>query len=260
MTHPPDGSAQPVLHSLDGLGRTLDRVAAGSPVPSAPAVKIVHLPDTVPPRPKRTTLADSRSPWWVDGPSAQPQAPAADEQPMVIGELVNDEWDDEESLDAVPLVEVSPAPRRSRMIDWRLVGCTMAAAVVVLGSMVYGAWATTSREVTVAKPKPFVALPMPARPQVNPADAKLAEMEKKYQEIVARLESQPKQEPMPEPKPEPKPEPVAVVQEPVKADTCYGTAIHFVGTPVEAAQDAAANKKLIMVMTISGNFEDSKFT
>lgn len=251
MTHPPDGSAQPVLHSLDELGRTLDRTAAGSQLPAAPAVKIVHLPDTVPPRPKRTTLANSKTPWWIDVELARPQVPVADAEPVVIGELVEDE----------PIVAEPPMPRRSRVIDWRLVGSTMAAAVVVLGGLVYGAWATTSGEVLTAKPQamPFAALPMPAKPQVNPADAKLAEIEKKYQQIVARLESQPKPEPMPEAKPEPvveaKPQAVEA-----KADTHYGTAINFVGTPVEAAQDAAATKKLMIVMTISGNFEESCFT
>ncbi len=257
MTHPPDGSAQPVLHSLDELGRTLDSTAAGSRVPPAPAVTIVHLPDKLPPRPKRTTLANSKVPWWIDGEPAKPQ-PAADEfdvEPVVIGELVIDgEFDDD------PIVSEPSMPRRSRGIDWRLVGSTVAAAAVVLGGMVYGAWATTSREVAVAKPTPLAALPVAPKPQVSQADAKLAEMERKYQEIVARLESQPKPEPKPEPMPEPVVEAKPQAVEAAKADTCYGTAINFVGTPVEAAQDAAANKKLMMVMTISGNFEESKFT
>jgi hypothetical protein len=255
MTHPPGGSAQPLLPSLDELGRTLDKTA-DSRLPSAPAVKIVHLPDVVPPRAKSKLVgpAESASPWWVDGETARPQTetpqpadPGIDVEPVVIGELV----------------EGPPTPRRSWPIDWRLVGSTVAAAVVVLGVMVYGAWATTGRTVA-AKPQPqLAALQAPARPQPAPADVKLADMEKKYQEIMTRLEAQAdaKPEPKPEPRPEPKPEPVSVVQEPAKpASTCYGTAVNFVGTPTEAATEAAANKKLMMVMTISGNFEESKFT
>src|SRR5262249_16742263 len=40
----------------------------------------------------------------------------------------------------------------------------------------------------------------------------------------------------------------------------YGTAVHFVNNPLEAADQAMSEKKLLLVLTISGNFEESKFT
>jgi hypothetical protein len=40
----------------------------------------------------------------------------------------------------------------------------------------------------------------------------------------------------------------------------YGTAVHFARDPAEAAKLAKADNKLMVVFTISGNFEDSKFT
>jgi type IV secretory pathway VirB10-like protein len=40
----------------------------------------------------------------------------------------------------------------------------------------------------------------------------------------------------------------------------YGTAVHFARDPAEAARLAKAADKLMVVFTISGNFEDSKFT
>jgi hypothetical protein len=40
----------------------------------------------------------------------------------------------------------------------------------------------------------------------------------------------------------------------------YGTAVHFARDPAEAAKLAKADDKLMVVFTISGNFEDSKFT
>ena len=40
----------------------------------------------------------------------------------------------------------------------------------------------------------------------------------------------------------------------------YGTAVNFVNNPLEAADQALSDKKLLLVLTISGNFEESKFT
>jgi hypothetical protein len=41
---------------------------------------------------------------------------------------------------------------------------------------------------------------------------------------------------------------------------CHGTAIEFVDTPVEAAKLAAKQKKLVLVLHVSGYFEDPRFT
>lgn len=41
---------------------------------------------------------------------------------------------------------------------------------------------------------------------------------------------------------------------------CHGTAIDFVETPVEAAKLAAKQKKLVLVVHVSGYFENPDFT
>ena len=41
---------------------------------------------------------------------------------------------------------------------------------------------------------------------------------------------------------------------------CHGTAVEFVDTPVEAAKLAAQQKKLVLVLHVSGHFEDPGFT
>jgi hypothetical protein len=41
---------------------------------------------------------------------------------------------------------------------------------------------------------------------------------------------------------------------------CHGTAVEFVSTPVEAAKLAAKEKKLVLVLHVSGHFEDPDFT
>ena len=47
-----------------------------------------------------------------------------------------------------------------------------------------------------------------------------------------------------------------------KAETCgdHGTAITFFSTPAEAAAQAKKDQKLVMVLHISGHFENPEFT
>ncbi len=40
----------------------------------------------------------------------------------------------------------------------------------------------------------------------------------------------------------------------------YGTAVHFVKSPVEAFQEAANREKLVFILHLSGNIEDDGFT
>ena len=48
--------------------------------------------------------------------------------------------------------------------------------------------------------------------------------------------------------------------EPEAKTACHGTAVEFLGSPVEAAKEAAKQKKLVMVLHVSGHFEDPNFT
>src|SRR5262249_2911972 len=47
---------------------------------------------------------------------------------------------------------------------------------------------------------------------------------------------------------------------PDKQTARHGTAVEFVGTPVEAAKLAAREKKLVFVVHVAGYFEDPEFT
>jgi hypothetical protein len=44
------------------------------------------------------------------------------------------------------------------------------------------------------------------------------------------------------------------------ATACHGTAIQFVDSPVVAAQLAQKQRKLVLVLHVSGYFEDPDFT
>ena len=43
-------------------------------------------------------------------------------------------------------------------------------------------------------------------------------------------------------------------------DVCFGTTIHFVESPKDAAAQAKKDEKLVMILHVSGNFEDPRFT
>jgi hypothetical protein len=49
---------------------------------------------------------------------------------------------------------------------------------------------------------------------------------------------------------------------PAEAATCgqYGTSVHFEKTPSEAARKALKEEKLVMVLHVSGDFENPEFT
>jgi hypothetical protein len=44
------------------------------------------------------------------------------------------------------------------------------------------------------------------------------------------------------------------------ATRCHGTAVEFVATPADAAKRAAEEKKLVVMLHVSGYFEDPTFT
>jgi hypothetical protein len=61
---------------------------------------------------------------------------------------------------------------------------------------------------------------------------------------------------------EPAPPVVKPAAAPGEGGQCetYGTSVHFVSTPREAAQRAAQEQKLVFTLHVSGNFEDPAFT
>ena len=42
--------------------------------------------------------------------------------------------------------------------------------------------------------------------------------------------------------------------------SCHGTSVDFLDTPSEAATKAKKEEKLVLILHVSGNFEDPKFT
>jgi hypothetical protein len=48
--------------------------------------------------------------------------------------------------------------------------------------------------------------------------------------------------------------------EPQSKTACHGTAVEFISSPMAAAKQAAKQKKLVLVLHVSGHFEDPNFT
>jgi hypothetical protein len=62
-----------------------------------------------------------------------------------------------------------------------------------------------------------------------------------------------------QPPPQPPPS-VKVVEEQPTSCGKFGTAVHFVATPRQAAADARKEEKLVFVLHLSGIFEEARFT
>jgi hypothetical protein len=229
-------------------------------VPAAPAVKVVDLPDRPAPRRKTQTAPPAKaapagnSAWWLNaGPDVVlVEPPKSAEPPIVVSVL---------------------RPARLSFINWKLVGTAGSVASLCLMLMVLSALAARSdSEVAAAQPMmkhtPIVVEQPPAPPKPEPIvdlaapkqflpEARVIEqLDKEYAVKAAKLDAalallEKKNEP---------PAKAEKCAECEKAKGSYGTAIEFVSNPIEAAEQALAQKKLMLVLTISGNFEDSKFT
>jgi len=232
--------------------------------PSSTCVRIAKLPDVIPVKAKHPPKeARTEGPWWA---SADVElGPAPIEEP-VFAELVHDE------------PRFTP-PARRWAIDIPLVAGSIATALLVVGTMVFAAWHLTQRAPAAVAPQAVAAAPVPKfievpAPVVQPApveaapeevapkldpqiEARLAEMER-LKEVVAKFERRSQ---------ELEKEAVARSQQAALAQAkaaepkgCYGTSVNFADGPTEAAEEALKDKKLLMILTISGNFEEAKFT
>jgi hypothetical protein len=132
-----------------------------------------------------------------------------------------------------------------------------------------------------AKPErpdlPAVALNLspPANPAPTAPKQPQAAEQRAVERVTATETAPPKQNPPPpalvtvsNPEPAakptaepPAPPPAAVTPPPVaRSADHYGTCVHFLNNPAQAAQKAFQDQKLLFTVHISGNFDDSHFT
>jgi len=161
----------------------------------------------------------------------------------------------------------------ARLIDWPIVAASAAGLLVfLLGATAVVAWASgpratpaapvaavvpaaTAAEVQRPRPaEPVAAVPVPpARPPEQPP----VREEPRLPIVTVSLPpaSAPVQPPQRRPDRAPGGDRV-----PPPAEDRHGTRVDFVCDPVEAADLAARNKKLLFLMHLSGNFENRGFT
>ncbi len=182
----------------------------------------------------------------------------------------------------------SPSPPAS-LIYWPAVATAGGLALALLGVLAVWVALHPASEATVevavpppAPPIPQAEPPAPVVPLAAP-QAPAAEVEKtlvpepsppkdtpvrptavdQRPPAPPRLPEEPNQAPPPEPPPAEPKQQVAGPPEPMPARPAgetYGTSVLFLNNPEQAARIAKQEAKLLFVLHVSGNFEDSCFT
>src|SRR5262245_50757513 len=167
-------------------------------------------------------------------------------------------------LPAFPAVPPRPAAlaRRQSLVYWPPVfAAGVFAVLLVVGAV---AWASTHPG--ARKPAPAPAAPTPeevAAPQpAAPAEpARAAARPKAEPEAFASAPPRARRvavkPPAPPPPAAPQPKPAA--EAPASGEK-YGTAVTLLANPAEASRRADKEGKLLLVLHVSGNFEDECFT
>jgi hypothetical protein len=143
-----------------------------------------------------------------------------------------------------------------------MVGATIVVSLAFIGGIV--AWIATH-----PSKAPKIA-PPPSLAHAEPALLLAASRPVRDNIVPAVLPAKPHEvrvDRVPPPSPQPQPQPVRMADAPPpppknvppKGQT-YGTSVLFLGNPAEAAETARREGKLLFVLHVSGNFEDSCFT
>jgi hypothetical protein len=167
-------------------------------------------------------------------------------------------------------VQPSAGRPRAPLIQGPAVIAALAVAVAVVAGVI--AWIAThpgKGRVQVVSTLPLAPLTSPAvameeppapRPIVTiPAVHRPARTEALVNHVPQDEEAPPPLPPPTEPRCAPRP-PVAEAGSAQPAGETYGTQVLFLNNPTAAEEMAKREKKLLFVMHISGNFEDSCFT
>jgi hypothetical protein len=177
-----------------------------------------------------------------------------------------------------PAHSAPPGAPRPSLIHWPAVGAAGAVALALVAVVVV--WVAThpgkahrpaaTEQIAAAAP----GEPVPFR-ATRPVLASDAEVEVTQDVFVGPIDravveaanrpaakvADPPPAPASPPAPPEKAPPAAPAAAPARAaGETYGTSVLFLNNPTEAAEQARREKKLLLVLHVSGNFEDSCFT
>ena len=202
---------------------------------------VLEVPDPVV-EPQRATKAEA---WWLPSEGKQPPAPREPEE--------------------------EPATWKCVLV-WGIFAGVITTGVITGGLMAAQFDQATRRRLHAEAIQPATPAPQVAQSPAPPTVQEVPSVQSTYVAAVASLpETQPEtpevvvtqEKPVEPPKPVERPAPVAAepaAQCALGGDGKYGTSVDFVADPAEAGNRAIAEKKLLFVLNISGNFEDDKFT
>jgi anthranilate synthase/aminodeoxychorismate synthase-like glutamine amidotransferase len=165
----------------------------------------------------------------------------------------------------------SPRPAATAFVHWPIVALAAVPCLLFVGAVIALLAMMPNPKSPAARPAP--ALPDPAAVAPAPAADEFASAEITIpaHHAVAALSDLPlfdAPEPAAPPAPGAEPPIVPVPPKndivPVKPekekDGCFGTAVNFLASPAEAFTAAKKEKRLTLILHVSGNFEDSGFT
>jgi hypothetical protein len=187
-------------------------------------------------------------------PWATPQPPRLEARPRFESpRQALDNWA-RKWRDGPPATSASTDTRPRRRERWPAVlGVGAVAWLVLTGGMIVACSVSDSARRNAA----FV--PQPQRPSehvavsVGPSIDRTAEMQDAVDELVAAPLRQGSPEGVPALLP-------SARQSAPAGDECFGTKVQFVEDPSEAAKLAEKNRRLMLVLNISGDFEEARFT
>ncbi len=173
----------------------------------------------------------------------------------------------------IRIIDLQPVPRRRRTappplparqppFNWKPIAVAGSAALLLVGSlMLWAAKHPLRRAPVVAATTPTVAAVTPFDPTPPPVEPLVIEQAVPVQPPPAPQPARPAPAPI-EPVAPARVEALVAAAPADDASVCatFGTSVEFDPNPVRAAKQAAKAQKLLMVLHVSGNFEDSAFT
>lgn len=209
---------------------------------------------------KRQISCEKVTPWFADGPFNPAASASAD--PVRVQQLPDKPVQRAKPAATppaeLPAVVVRKTTPMRRLVNWPVVaGIGAFVWFWVVGAILVG-WLASSPAASEASASPVAAV----APVINPAPVVQVVRQIEFVGPVAPAQPPAEDVAVVQRKPDPAPVvvPVPVVEKPAPPAKeqigKYGTTIDFIDDPIEAADKAMKNRKILFVLHVSGDFED----
>jgi hypothetical protein len=148
-------------------------------------------------------------------------------------------------------------PIKRTIIYWRAVAIAGGVALLAVGALVLTIW-IVGRPASAAAQADEEPVAVESKTEAKLVAPVQREEPRPREEAAVKLPAVPKSEPRPDA--QDTPDDALLGASPAGACETYGTSVHFLNNPSEAARKARRHDKLVFLLHVSGNFEDAKFT